>query len=176
MDLKELISQKLKAQFPEVDFEITDYKDQTAITFDRKNIVGVCSFLKKDNDLQFMLCEDITAIDWASLPAGRHGRKNRFTVVYHIFSLKLNSRLRLKSDIDESDLSADKAGCNIDSVSSVWKTADWHERETYDMYGINFNNHPDLRRMYMPEEFEYHPLRKDFPLMGIPGSLPLPKK
>jgi NADH-quinone oxidoreductase subunit C len=108
------------------------------------------------------LCEDVTAIDWAR-------RKNRFTVVYHIFSLKLNSRLRLKADVDESELS-------VDSVSSVWKTADWHERETYDMYGIIFNNHPDLRRMYMPEEFEYYPLRKDFPMMGIPGSLPLPKK
>ena len=70
----------------------------------------------------------------------------------------------------------DESECNIDSVTSVWKTANWHERETYDMYGIIFNNHPDLRRMYMPEEFEYYPLRKDFPLMGIPGSLPLPKK
>ena len=83
--------------------------------------------------------------------------------------MKYNFRLRLKVDVDESD-------CTIDSVSSVWQAANWQERETYDMYGIKFNNHPDLRRMYMPEEFEYHPLRKDFPLMGIPGSLPLPKK
>jgi len=75
---------------------------------------------------------------------------------------------RIKVDVEETE--------NIESVSSVWKTANWHERETYDMYGITFKNHPDLRRMYMPEEFEYHPLRKDFPLMGIPGSLPLPKK
>ena len=62
------------------------------------------------------------------------------------------------------------------SVTSVWKTANWHERETYDMYGIKFNNHPDLRRMYMPEEFEYHPLRKDFPVMGIPGVFLYQKK
>ena len=75
----------------------------------------------------------------------------------------------LKADVDESD-------CKIDTVSSVWKTSNWQERECYDMYGIKFNNHPDLRRIYMPEEFEYHPLRKDFPLLGIPGSLPLPKK
>ncbi len=162
MELKELVSQKLKDNFPEVDFEITDYKNQLAISFDKKNIVRVSTFLKDDGDLQFKLCEDVTAVDWAR-------RKNRFTVVYHIFSLKLNSRVRLKSDVDESELS-------IDSVTSVWKTADWHERETYDMYGIKFNNHPDLRRMYMPEEFEYYPLRKDFPLMGIPGSLSLPKK
>ena len=162
MELKELVTQKLTDNFPEVEFEITDYKDQVAIKFDKKNIVRVSSFIKDDDDLQFKLCEDITAVDWAI-------RTNRFTVVYHIFSLKLNARIRLKSDVDESE-------CNIDSVSSVWKTADWHERETFDMYGISFNNHPDLRRMYMPEEFEYHPLRKDFPLMGIPGSLPLPKK
>ncbi len=162
MNLKELIAGKLMEKFPGFEFEISDYREQVAVSFNKKNIVKVSSFIKDDEDLQFILCEDVTAIDWAR-------RKNRFTVVYHIFSQKLNSRLRLKADVDESEL-------NIDSVSSVWKTADWHERETYDMYGIIFNNHPDLRRMYMPEEFEYYPLRKDFPLMGIPGSLPLPKK
>ena len=162
MDLKTLIPQKLKEKFSSVDFEVLDYKDELIIKFDKKNIVEVCSFLKSDPELEFMMCSDITAIDWAT-------RKNRFTVVYNIFSMKHNFRLRLKADVDESD-------CVIDSVSSVWKAANWQERETYDMYGIKFNNHPDLRRMYMPEEFEYHPLRKDFPLMGIPGSLPLPKK
>jgi NADH-quinone oxidoreductase subunit C len=162
MNLNELIPQKLKAKFSDVDFKISDYKDELTIKLDKKNIVNVCRFLKEDYDLHFSLCSDVTAIDWAK-------RKNRFTVVYNIFSIKHNFRLRLKADIDESE-------CMIDSVSSVWGAANWHERETYDMYGIKFNNHPDLRRMYMPEEFEYHPLRKDFPLMGIPGSLPLPKK
>jgi len=162
MDLKTLIPQKLKEKFPAVEFEISDYKDELTLKFDKKNIVEICSFLKSDNELEFKLCSDITAVDWAT-------RKNRFTVVYNIFSMKHNFRLRLKADVDEAD-------CKIDSVSSVWRAANWQERETYDMYGIKFNNHPDLRRMYMPEEFEYHPLRKDFPLMGIPGSLPLPKK
>jgi NADH-quinone oxidoreductase subunit C len=162
MDLKTLIPQKLKEKFPTVDFEVSDYKDELTIKFDKKLIVEVCSFLKSDPDFEFIICSDITAVDWAT-------RKNRFTVVYNIFSIKHNFRLRLKADVDDGD-------CKIDSVTSVWRAANWQERETYDMYGIKFNNHPDLRRMYMPEEFEYHPLRKDFPLMGIPGSLPLPKK
>lgn len=162
MNLKELIPQKLQEKFPKLNFEFVEYRGDLSVKFDKSNVTEVCRFLKEDPDLEFRLCEDVTAVDWAK-------RKNRFTVVYHIFSLNHNFRLRLKADVDESD-------CTIDTVSSVWKTADWHERETYDMFGIKFNYHPDLRRMYMPEDFEYYPLRKDFPLMGIPGSLPLPKK
>jgi len=162
MDFKTLVPQKLKEKFPEIDFEISDYRDELTVKFDKKFIVKVCEFLKSDSELLFNYCTDITAVDWAT-------RKNRFTVVYNIFSLENSFRLRLKADVDETD-------CTIDSVTSIWKGANWQERETFDMYGIKFNNHPDLRRMYMPEEFEHHPLRKDFPLMGIPGSLPLPKK
>ncbi|MEO8398335.1 MAG: NADH-quinone oxidoreductase subunit C [Ignavibacteriaceae bacterium] len=162
MEIKELLVQKLKEKFPEINFEVQEYRGDLSISFDKKNIVEVCTFLKDDAELKFLLCEDVTAIDWAK-------RQNRFTMVYHIYSFINKFRLRLKADVDESD-------CKIDSVTSVWKTANWHERETFDMYGISFNNHPDLRRMYMPEDFEYHPLRKDFPLMGIPGSIPLPKK
>lgn len=162
MNPKELIQKKLTENFPETEFEFSEFRDELSVKFNKKNIFAVCKFLKEDSDLEFLLCEDITAVDWAT-------RKNRFTVVYHLFSLKNNFRLVLKADVDESD-------CNIDSVYSVWKTSNWQERECFDMYGIKFNNHPDMRRIYMPEEFEYHPLRKDFPLMGIPGSLPLPKK
>lgn len=162
MTINELIENKLKENFKDIEFTFTTYLDELTVSFNKKNVVEVCSFLKTNPELEFLLSEDITAIDNVA-------RKNRFTVVYHIFSLKNKFRLRLKCDVDESD-------CNIDSVSSVWKTADWQEREAYDMYGIKFNNHHDLRRMYMPEDFEYHPLRKDFPLLGIPGSLSLPEK
>jgi len=162
MDIKELIKTKLASNFPNYQIEFSEYTDEFCIKVNKENLVSICYFLKEDKDLKFLLSEDITAVDWAT-------RKNRFTVVYHIFSLKNNFRLKIKADIDESD-------CSIDSVTSVWRAANWHERECYDMYGIIFKNHPDLRRMYMPEDFEYHPLRKDFPLMGIPGSLPLPKK
>ena len=162
MEFKDQVVIKLKEKFPKYNFETADFRNELTVKLDKKNIIKVCQFLKEDDDLQFKLCEDVTAVDWAR-------RTDRFTVVYHIFSLKHNFRLRLKADVDESD-------CSIDTVSSVWKSANWAEREAYDMYGIKFKGHPDLRRMYMPEEFEYHPLRKDFPLTGIPGSLPLPKK
>jgi NADH-quinone oxidoreductase subunit C len=162
MEIKEIIIQKIKDKLPGVQFTTAEFWGELSIILNKKDIVNLSRFLKDDPDLVFNLCEDVTAIDWAR-------RNQRFTVVYHIFSMKNKFRLKLKCDVEEED-------CNIDSVSFVWKTANWEERETYDMYGIHFNNHPDLRRMYMPEEFEYHPLRKDFPLMGIPGSLPLPKK
>lgn len=162
MEFKDQVVIKLKEKFPKYNFETAEFRNELTIKLDKKNITKVCKFLKEDENLQFKLCEDVTAIDWAR-------RTDRFTVVYHIFSLEHNFRLRLKADVDESD-------CSIDTVSTVWKSANWAEREAYDMYGIKFKGHPDLRRMYLPEEFEYHPLRKDFPLTGIPGSLPLPKK
>jgi NADH-quinone oxidoreductase subunit C len=162
MILKEIIIKKLQENFPDTRFIINEHMGELSFTFGKAFIVELCSLLKNDPELQFNLCEDITAVDW--------GRKtNRFSVVYHIFSMNNRFRLVLRTDVEEAD-------CTIDTVSGIWKTANWHEREIYDMFGIHFNNHPDLRRMYMPEEFEYHPLRKDFPLMGIPGSLPLPDK
>ncbi|MCH8942771.1 MAG: NADH-quinone oxidoreductase subunit C [Bacteroidetes bacterium] len=162
MELQELIIQKLQKNFPDSFISSNVYMGDLSVKVDKKEIVKICTLLKEDSELLFILCEDVTAIDWSK-------RNNRFTVVYHIFSFKHNFRLRIKADVDESD-------CAIDTVSSVWKTANWEEREVYDMFGISFNNHPDLRRMYMPEDFEHYPLRKDFPLMGIPGSLSLPKK
>lgn len=165
MEIKELVFNKLKSNFSNVDFEKSEFRDELTITFNKKLVVDVCKFLKSDPELEFIFCEDVTAIDWAK-------RKDRFTVVYQLFSLKNKFRLRLKVPLNGTD----EPDWNVDSVSSVWRSANWAERETYDMYGIKFNNHPDLRRMYMPEDFEHHPLRKDFPLMGIPGSLKLPKK
>lgn len=160
MDIKELIIQKSKEKFADSIVEINDFRDDLAITVNQNKILEYAKFLKEDDDLLFVMCKDVTAIDWAT-------RKNRFTVVYHVYSFKLNYTLRIKSNL-EAD--------NIESVTSVWPSANWYERETYDMYGIEFINHPDLRRMYMPEGFEYHPLRKDFPVLGIPDSLPLPQK
>lgn len=160
--MKEKIIKKLTEKFSENNIKFSEFRDELTAQVNPKLIVEICKFLKDDSELLFLQCIDVTGIDEAT-------SKNRFTVSYNLFSIPNNFRLRLKASIEGS-------GDSIDSVTSVWKSANWYERETFDMYGIVFNNHPDLRRMYMPEEFEYHPLRKDFPLMGIPGSLPLPQK
>ncbi len=156
------ITSKIKEKFGESVLEITEFRGDVSLSVTPNKIVEIAEFLKNDEDLQFVMCKDVTAIDWAT-------RKNRFTIVYHVYSFKNNFNLRIKATISEDPPV-------IDSVTSVWRSANWYERETYDMYGINFRNHPDLRRMYMPEGFEYHPLRKEFPVLGIPGSLPLPEK
>ncbi|MCU7497340.1 MAG: NADH-quinone oxidoreductase subunit C [Ignavibacteria bacterium] len=160
MELKEVIIEKLNRTFKDAVLEVTDFRGDLAITILAGEVVKVARFLKEDSDLEFNVCEDVTAIDWAT-------RKNRFSVVYHVYSLKHRFRLRLKVNLE---------GETAESVTSVWASANWYERETFDMFGIKFTGHPDLRRVYMPEEFEYHPLRKEFPLLGIPGSIPLPKK
>lgn len=162
MNLKESIVNKINAIGFAVVKEVTEFRDDFCVKVDSTKIIEIANLLKYDEELKFELCEDVTAIDWAT-------RKNRFTVVYHVLSLKNNFRLRIKADLEGSSN-------EIESVVSVWGSANWYERETWDMYGIKFINHPDLRRMYMPEEFEYHPLRKEFPVMGIPGSVPLPKQ
>lgn len=162
MEFKDQVIDRIKSKFPEAEFEITEFRDELSLTFDKKFIVDICKFLKEDPSLEFNRLTDVTAIDWAE-------RKNRFTVVYNLYSMPNRFRLRLRCPVDHRD-------CTIDTVTGVWKAADWYERETYDMYGIEFNNHPDLRRMYMPEDFEYHPLRKDYPVMGHPGDLSLPTK
>jgi len=161
MDAKELIISKVKEKFGTSVLEVTDFRNDLSITISSDKLIELSKYLKEDGDLQFVMCKDVTAIDWAT-------RKNRFTTVYHIYSFHLNFNLRLKVNIENDPP-------EVDSVTSIWRSAEWYERETYDMYGIIFLNHPDLRRMYMPEGFEYHPLRKDFPVLGITGSLPLPK-
>ncbi len=160
--MKEKIESKLRNKFLQAILEVSEFRGDLTFLVDKNSIVEICKFLRDDEELSFDLLVDLCGVDRAK-------RKDRFEVVYHLVSLKNKFRLRLKTRVDEKD-------CEVESVTSVYPTANWHERETYDMFGIIFKNHPDLRRMYMPEEFEYYPLRKDFPLMGIPGSLQLPKK
>jgi NADH-quinone oxidoreductase subunit C len=115
-----------------------------------ERIVEVCRFLKSER--QFVRLSDVTAVDW-------YPQEPRFEVVYHLHSLERNERLRLKCRLPGQDP-------EVDSVTAVWRSANWYEREVYDLFGIRFRNHPDLRRILMPEDWEGHPLRKDYPVHG----------
>jgi NADH-quinone oxidoreductase subunit C len=113
-------------------------------------IVSICGFLKYDQ--QFVRLSGVTAVD-------RYPAEPRFEVVYHLHSVDRNHRVRLKCRVRGEDPV-------IESVTSVWRGADWYEREVFDLFGIKFLNHPDLRRILMPDEWEGHPLRKDYPVTG----------
>lgn len=116
------------------------------------DIVKVCKFLRDDASCQFWSIVDVTAIDWP-------GRENRFDVVYHFLSPKQNLRIRVKVETDEVT--------PVPSIIDVYPGANWFEREAYDLYGVLFSGHPDMRRLLTDYGFEGHPLRKDFPLTGF---------
>jgi NADH-quinone oxidoreductase subunit C len=160
--MNEKVLERLKARFGDVVLEPNEFRSELTIIVPKERIVDICKFLKEESDLSFNLLADLCGIDM-------YTPMKRFGVIYNLYSFKTKHRIRLKTFVEEDNP-------KVPSVTSIWGTANWHERETYDMFGIIFEGHPDLRRVYMPEEFEYHPLRKDFPLMGIPGSLELPKK
>jgi NADH-quinone oxidoreductase subunit C len=128
----------------------------TLLVGDCGRIAEVCAFARKD--LGFDLLLDVTSVD-------HYGDDPRYTVVYELYSIAGKCRLRLKTPVSE-------ARAQLPSVSGVWRAADWMEREVYDMMGIQFTGHPDLRRILMWEGYPYHPLRKDFPLAGKPTDLP----
>jgi len=129
--------------------------DMPTLKIERRAIVEVCHFLKGECGYEQMI--DLCGVDCSEHPAHRAGDP-RFVVVYHLLSVQHNRRLRLKVACGERDL--------VDSIAEVWPTANWFEREAYDMYGIIFNHHPDLRRLLTDYGFEGYPLRKDFPVTG----------
>jgi NADH-quinone oxidoreductase subunit C len=126
----------------------TPQGDETAVVL-RQALVPVMEFLARDPRFQFDVLMDLTAVDYL-------GRRPRFDVVYHLVSTSFRRRIRIKVRVEENE--------PVDSVVAVWKSANWLEREAWDMYGIRFSGHPDLRRILMYEEFQGHPLRKDYPI------------
>lgn len=158
MDRLNIIKDKLK----DFQVEFYDVNGTPGIITSPDKVLEIAGLLKNDDELSFEMCRDAIGVD-------KFQKKNRFEIMYSLYSLKFKDRLFLKVLLDSKNP-------ETPSLTSVWMSTNWYEREAYDMVGIIFKNHPDLRRIYMPEEFEYHPLRKDFPLMGIPDSLYLPKK
>ncbi|MEK6692997.1 MAG: NADH-quinone oxidoreductase subunit C [Nitrospirota bacterium] len=146
------IAKRIKDRFPEEVIDIVQFLDQASVIIKKDRIVDLCRYLHDDPDLYFNYLADLCGIDYPE-------RKPRFEVIYNLYSLTHKHRIRLRAGIPEEDL-------NIESVIPVWVGANWHERETYDMYGINFKGHPDLRRILLPEDWEGYPLRKDYPLKG----------
>lgn len=140
----------LEARDPEAILDGKLDRGEVTLVIASGKIVEVCRFLK--DELKFVRLATVTAVDWYPL-------EPRFEVVYHLHSLDRNERLRLKCRV-----SGDSA--EIDSVTPIWKGADWYEREVFDLLGINFRNHPDMTRIMMPDGWEGHPLRKDYPVHG----------
>lgn len=142
----------VQEQFPQAVEEAASFRGEHTIRVKREHLLAVARFLKEDPAAALNFLSDLCGVDY-------EGREPRFEVVYHLYSMEHKHRLRMKVGLPEGDLS-------IPSVTSIWKTADWHERECYDLLGITFRDHPDLRRILTPDGFKEHPLRKDFPLRG----------
>ena len=147
--------EKLQAKFGGSVLEVKEFRGETTVIVKKEDIVAISTCLKAE--CGFNLLTDLCGVDYL-------GQTPRFMVVYHLYNLTSKERLRLKVPVMEND-------ARVDTVSGVWGTANWHERECWDLMGISFNNHPDLRRILMPADWVGHPLRKDYPLQG-PGREP----
>jgi NADH-quinone oxidoreductase subunit C len=142
----------IAAALPDQVLAVEQRLDELTIVINPAAIVGVLTFLRDDANCQFKLLMDVCGVDYPE-------RDKRFDVVYNLLSIKHNQRIRVKLATDEST--------PVPSVTSVFSSAGWFERETWDLYGVFFSNHPDLRRILTDYGFEGHPLRKDFPLTGF---------
>lgn len=148
----------LQKTFGAAILDVTLYANEHTVRVDKRHIVEICRHLR--DKLAFTFLVDLAGAD-------RFTDTDRYEVIYNLVSIERGQRVRLKVWTDEDDMS-------VPTVMYVFPAANWNEREVFDMLGIRFEGHEDLRRIYLPEDFEYHPLRKEFPLLGIPGSLPLP--
>lgn len=148
----EAITTLVKKYFLEEIVSSGEFRNELTLMVKKESVVGVARFLKENKELDFDFLSDLCGVDRVE-PDGV------FEVVYHLYSIPKNHRLRLKTRLPSDN------PC-VSTVTTVWKTADWHERETFDMFGVRFDGHPDLRKILTPDDFEGHPLRKDYPLAG----------
>jgi NADH-quinone oxidoreductase subunit C len=151
-----LTTQRLRERFPDEPLEVKRWRNETTVALRTSALLAVSRFLRDDPELQFDFLSSVTGVDRLNLPE----RSPRFEVVYHLYSLHTKRRLRLKVRVDEGEA--------VPSLTDLWPTANWHEREVFDMFGVPFHGHPDLRRILMPEDWEGHPLRKDYPVQATP--------
>jgi len=155
MSREELLNRFTKAFEAKLQLK-TEFRGETTYTIAASDLRLVAKFCRDELSFDYLI--DITSID-------NFGEEPRFEIVYHLYSMSDSIHLRFKLKVPE------ETGA-VDTVSDIWPTANWHEREAYDMMGIKFNRHPDLRRILMWEGYPYFPLRKDFPLEGLPSEMP----
>ena len=151
------LAKKIQRQFKSIISDATEFRGEFTIeVLDANQILEVCRYAKEQLDFDYLV--DLCSID-------NNDEAPRWTVVYHIYSYKHFQHLRLKVNVGEEE-------SKLPSVASIWRTANWHEREVFDMMGIDFIGHPDMRRILMWDGYPYYPLRKDFPLAGKSSEMP----
>lgn len=150
----------LQDRFGDAILGVNEYRSQQVLRIKREAVLPVLTFLKNDAAAKFEMLTDVTCVDSLRLPSDMQKEfTERFAVVYQLTSISHNARLRVKAYVPEDP-------CEIDSVSGLWASGNWGEREAFDFFGVIFKGHPDLRRILMPDSYEGHPLRKDYPLKG----------
>ena len=149
------VLQRLRDRFGGAVVETHEHRGDATLVVERGMLVDTLRYCRDDPDLDFDVLMDLTAVDYQKYPGREDGP--RFEVVYHLYSLRWNHRLRIKVRVDEDD-------AVVPSAQPLWPIADWLEREVWDMFGVRFEGHPDLRRLLLYEEFVGHPLRKDYPI------------
>lgn len=149
---KNPVVRKLKAWNARAVADVSEFRGETTVLVPREHLLGAVEFLATERSLAFSFLSDITCVD-------RFPLEPRFEVNYHLLSIDRRDRLRLKVKLPGSDPV-------VHSVTPLWPGANWHERENFDLFGVRFEGHPDLRRILMPEDWEGHPLRKDYPTEG----------
>lgn len=141
----------IKERFNSSIIDTIIFRNEVTHVIKKDNLLQICKFLKDDPQMQFNFLVDVVGVDYFP-------QKPRFEIVYHLYSIPKKHRIRLKIKVDENE--------TVPSLVSVWKAADWAEREVYDMFGLVFENHPSLKRIYLSQDWEGFPLRKDYPLRG----------
>jgi NADH-quinone oxidoreductase subunit C len=142
--------EEIKRRFPDAVAEAVVFRNQPSVTLAKQSLIAVCEFLKSNEGGAYVFLTDETAVDYPK-------REKRFEIIYQLYSFRLNSRLRLKVMTGEGE--------QVPSVTGLWPTANWLEREVYDMFGVQYEGHPDLKRILLPDGWTGHPLRKDYDIL-----------
>ncbi|MCC7204486.1 MAG: NADH-quinone oxidoreductase subunit C [Phycisphaeraceae bacterium] len=163
----------VKQRFHQLKFLATEFRRQTTLVVPRQNLHQIMTFLRHDPRCDYDFLSDVTAVDYLNYPkpsdAKLPGPAGRFAVIYNLVSTSQNLRLLVKTMLDptlDTTGNQDDPALHLESVTDIWPGAEWTEREVFDMYGIRFDGHPDLRRILLWEDYPAFPLRKDYPLRG----------